>query len=213
MRRGLALVVVLSLSACGGGADATSAASASTTSPTPASTTTAGGATAIVPSEGALNGPLDAAAIAAAQPATPPEATTGGEIISVAPGFRPDPIVRRGLGGGPVSADSIDESCRGFIQHEPTFLLKVDAALPDLRVLVHMEGDATLVIQLADGTVLCNDDSEGLDPMVAGAFPPGRHRVWVGTYSESAVGTAYTIGFTRQPTVSSGALDGMPTTP
>jgi hypothetical protein len=132
----------------------------------------------------------------------------------VAPGFRPDPIIRRGRGGGPVPAESIDESCRGYIQVEPTFLLKVDVAVPDLRVLVHMEGDATLVIQLEDGRVLCNDDSEGsLDPMIMGGFPPGRHRVWVGTYSESGVGTDYTIGFTRQPTVTSQGLDGMPTTP
>lgn len=218
MRRCVAIALALPLVACGAtapeGASSGTASSSSTSSSSGSASAGTTAPVAIVPSEGALNGPLDTAAIAAAAPPPAVAASpTGAEMISVAPGFRPDPIVRRGQGGGPVPAETIDESCRGYITAEANYLLKVDAALTDLRLLVHMEGDATLVVQLADGSVRCNDDTEGLDPIVDGRFPPGRHRVWVGTYSESGVGTAYTIAFTRQPTVTTRALDGMAVSP
>ncbi|MDQ3038039.1 MAG: hypothetical protein M3Y87_36930, partial [Myxococcota bacterium] len=204
------LAIALLPLGCGGGAATTS--TSTTTGPTAASAPSI--TEPIVPSEGALNGP-PAAPPAIAETATASTSAPGspGEIIALPPGFRPDPIVRRGTGGGPIDAASIDGSCIGYITSEPTFVMKLDGAVPDLRVLVHMQGDATLVVQLADGSVLCNDDSEGLDPIVEGRFPPGRHRVWVGTYSESGAGASYTIAFSRQRGLSTMSLDGMAETP
>lgn len=205
MRRCVVLAIAL-LPAGGCGAAATSTQTATTTPSAPTA------AAPIVPSDGALNGPPDAPpAITTAATTTAPGGA--GEIIALPPSFRPDPIVRRGSAGGPIDAAALDESCRGYITSEPTYLLKLDTPLPDLRVLVHMQGDATLVVQLDDGTVLCNDDSEGLDPIVEGRFPAGRHRVWVGTYSSDAVGAPHTIAFSRQRSLPTIALDGLAATP
>lgn len=201
MRRGWGLALIV-IAGCGGAPAAGGATEPG--APEPASGP-------IVASEGALNAPPPSAATGGES--TPePAAAEGAEILAVAPGFRPDPIVRRGPGGGPVSAEAIHPDCRGYITAEPSYLLKVDAAMT-LRLLVHMQGDATLVVQLADGRVMCNDDSEGLDPIVEGAFPPGRHRVFVGTYGEHGVGTAYTFAVTTQATLTTQALDGLAITP
>lgn len=125
------------------------------------------------------------------------------------PGFRPDPAIRAGHAGGPRSAEALDASCRGYIADAPSHVLKVDASVPGLRVLVAMRGDATLVIELADGRFLCNDDAEGLNPILTGPFPPGQHRVWVGTYSPTPPGGVdYAIAFTADPTVSTAAIEG-----
>lgn len=164
----------------------------------------------IVASEGAQNAPP---VITPAPEAAAPEAAATEDMITVAPGFQPDPIVRSGMAGGPRSADALDEHCRGFVAVAPSHLLKVDALVPQLRVLVAMEGDATLVIQLADGSYLCDDDSEGLNPILDGPFPPGRHRVWVGTYSPTPPGgTRYTLAVTTQP-ISTSQIQGAPPTP
>ena len=180
-------------------------------SATPTTTAPTGGE--VIASEGALNGgPPEAAALPdATAAAASVEDPTIVEMISVRPGFAPDPIVRRGVGGGPVDASSLDERCRGYIGDAQHFDLKVDAPTPSLRLMVHMEGDATLVIRLADGTYVCNDDSEGLDPIIEGsALPRGRHRVYVGTYSASGVGTPFTIAFTSQHALSTGGLGAFP---
>ena len=167
----------------------------------------------VVATEGSMNGAPPSPG-GAGTSSTPEEDTTIVEMIAVRPGFQPDPIVRTGVGGGPVDASTLDESCRGYITAEQQYDLKVDAAMTSLRVLVHMSDDATLVIRLADGTYLCNDDSEGLNPIIGpGRIPPGRHRVFVGTYSPSGVGTRYTIAFTSQPGLTTHALDGMAITP
>lgn len=211
MRLALALTSVLALTACGAASrhETTTAPGTSASRGTTTATTAASPAE-IVASEGALNAPppdRTATATAAASAGEPAD-----DMISVAPGFRPDPIIRRGRGGGPVPAESRDESCRGYVRVEPSYVLKVDAAMARLRILVAMRGDATLVVELADGRILCNDDSEGLNPIVEGAFPQGRHRVWVGTYSASGVGTPYTIAFTAQPTLGTGLIEAMPET-
>ncbi|UJR79742.1 hypothetical protein [Sandaracinus amylolyticus] len=210
MRRATAGLALFALAACGGASSTTTA----STTPSSSSTTAPVATGPIVPSEGALNGPPPSASattpdVSSASSATAP---TEGEILTVAPGFRPDPIIRRGQAGGPLSAESIGPECRGYVASAPSFLLKVDAPMPSLRVLVHMQGDATLVVQLADGRVLCNDDTEGLNPIVEGAFPPGRHRVFVGTYGEAGAGTPYTLAITAQSSLSTLAIESMPET-
>lgn len=167
----------------------------------------------LVASEGAQNESAPSTILDAGT--TPSEDPALLDTIAVAPGFRPDPIVRRGRAGGPRDAEHIDPSCRGHIAAEPNHILKVDAVVPDLRVLASIHGgDATLLIELANGGVLCNDDSEGLNPIVAGHLPIGRHRVFVGTYSPTDPGgEPYTLAFTATPTLSTTQLDATPVTP
>lgn len=164
----------------------------------------------VVASEGAVNRPASAQPIAPAPPPPPP--AEAGELISVTPGFRPDPVVRRGRAGGPVSAERIHPDCRGFVAAEPSFVLKLDQAMPSLRLLTHMQGDATLLVELADGRVMCNDDREGLNAIVEGAFPPGLHRVFVGTYGRRGTGTPYTFAVTTQPALTTYAIESLPPT-
>jgi hypothetical protein len=174
---------------------------------------TAGGTTpsTVVASEGAVNA---GSPLAAPPTPTPTPAGAAREIITVRPAFQPDPIVRQGTAGGPIPASTHSEECPGYVAAEPTFLLKVERSMPDLRILVSTSGDAVLVVELSDGRVLCNDDSEGLNPIVEGAMPQGRHRVWVGTYGETAAGSLpFVIGFTSQLGLLPSQLGGMPPTP
>lgn len=197
--RPLSVAIAIALAGCGG--------SAPSARPTARPVDATPGA-AIVASEGSQNGPAPAPPIAAPDAGvTPAEATE--DIVTVRPGFRPDPAIRAGSAGGPREADALGESCRGYIADAPSHVLKVDAPVSGLRVLVAMRGDATLVIELADGRYLCNDDSEGLNPILAGPFPTGRHRVWVGTYSPTPPGGIdYTIAFTADPALSTTAIEG-----
>ena len=198
MRR-LSIVLGIALLGCGGGGQ----------SARPAAATVPATAGPIVASEGSQNGaeapPLPSAGPDAGTAA--PETTE--DIVTVRPGFRPDPAIRAGSAGGPREAGLLDEACRGYITDAASHVLKVDAPVSGLRVLVAMRGDATLVIQLEDGRYLCNDDSEGLNPILTGPFPPGRHRVWVGTYSLAPPGGIdYTIAFTADPSLTTAAIEG-----
>lgn len=173
----------------------------------------------IVASAGSRNGgesPTPAVPVAAGSPA-PSDPVGGaldtGPLLSIEPGFQPDPIIRHGLGGGPIPADSLIDDCPGFVTTEPSLLLKVDRPIPLLRVLVHMQEDAVLVIRLENGRVLCNDDSDGLDPSIEVAFPVGRHRIWVGTYSDSSAPARYILGFTERHGLLPHDLDGMAPSP
>ncbi|AKF07662.1 hypothetical protein [Sandaracinus amylolyticus] len=210
MRRATAGLALFVLAACGGASSTTS----TSTTPSGSSSLAPVATGPIVPSEGALNGPPPSAGATApdVSATSTPTPAAEGEILTIAPGFRPDPIIRRGQAGGPLPAESISPDCRGYVSSAPSFLLKVDAPVPSLRVLVHMQGDATLVVQLAEGRVLCNDDTEGLDPIVEGAFPAGRHRVFVGTYGEDAAGTPYTLAVTTQSSLSTVAIESLPET-
>jgi hypothetical protein len=206
----LSLVLSLSCTACGGAAASGAAASgASTTAPGTTGALRPRGP--IVASEGAINGTRQEPPLADSV-ATGSPAESADMLVSIGPGFVPDPIVRRGVAGGPMPAASMAEFCAGYLPEQPSVLLKVEPGLSGLRILVHTQGDATLVVQLANGRILCNDDSEGLNPIIEG-IPPGRHRVWVGTYGTSDIGTPYTIAFTQQPTLATYGLDGLPTTP
>lgn len=107
--------------------------------------------------------------------------------LAVATGFLPDPQVVEGQAGGAVDARAIQGQCAGFIPQAPHFVIETTTPFAFLRIAVGSRGeDSTLVVQRADGSVLCNDDAQGLEPMVEGSFPVGRHRVWVGTYSQGA---------------------------
>ncbi|GAB4206855.1 MAG: hypothetical protein OHK0013_23930 [Sandaracinaceae bacterium] len=126
----------------------------------------------------------------------------GGSAVTLAPGFAPDPTTTTGNAGGPVQASTMGASCRGTISTAPNVVLTTTAAFPNLRILVNAPQDTTLVVRLANGQVLCDDDGGGYpNPAVSGSFPPGEHQVYVGTYSPTATGVGYTLGFTTNPAI------------
>ena len=66
--------------------------------------------------------------------------------------------------------------------------------------------DITLVVQRPDGTYLCNDDSDGLNPMVEGPFAAGAYQIFVGAYSAEAAGASYRLGISELPTTTPTSL-------
>ena len=119
--------------------------------------------------------------------------------VDVSPGFLPDPTVVSGTSGGSVSATSLGAGCLGFVAHTPDHFIQVGGSgFPSLRVMAKSDVDTTLVVLRPDGTFLCNDDSEGTNPMVEGNFPPGRYRVWIGSYAQGQNGS-YRLGLSAQP--------------
>jgi hypothetical protein len=174
----------------------------------------------IVPSAGAVNRPANPALYATTSTGSGSASPGQARMVSVFPGFAPDPTLVRGTSQGSSPADDRfpGSGCVGTIDSTPSMLLKVDRAVPGLRILASAAADITMVIELENGQVLCNDDSEGLNPIIAAPIPVGRHRVWVGTYGPPpAGGVPFTIGVTSSPSVTCQSLGGQssrgPSTP
>lgn len=134
---------------------------------------------------------------------TPPPPPTGGTdsnfgTVSLATGFMPDPTIVQGRSGGQRDASTVSAGCNGWIDAtKPDHIFNATTAYANLRVLGHSTQDITLVMQKPDGTYLCNDDSEGTDPiLVPGAMTPGMYKIWVGSYQQGAYAD-YHLGFTE----------------
>ncbi len=81
------------------------------------------------------------------------------------------------------SASGMDECAGLFDPSAPDAV--VDWPGGDLQMTVQSEFDATLAVSGPDGTWTCNDDGDGLAPVVEmRAAPRGRYAVWVGSYNE-----------------------------
>ena len=113
-------------------------------------------------------------------------------------GFTPDPHVLTGTMGGPVRANQINSSCRGYITPQPSHIVRTRTGFRNLRFVVSAQRDATMMVMLPNGQILCDDDGgERMNPLIQASVPPGDIRVWVGAYSQSNVGQRYSIGFTE----------------
>lgn len=142
------------------------------------------------PMPGPVPGPAPVSGIS---PNSPP--TFGG--VNLRAGFMPDPHVVAGTAGGPVSAQAVDQSCRGYVSAQPSHILVSQTGFGQIRIAVNGGSlDTTLLVMLPNGQVVCNDDSEGFNPMVSFSTGPGTVRVWVGTYSQGRSGP-YNIGFSE----------------
>lgn len=113
---------------------------------------------------------------------------TFGAVTLVA-GFLPDPHVVDIVAGGPIdaAAAALGEGCLGFIAEAPDFRLDytLGANIP-LHIFVTADQDTTLVINQPDGTWVCNDDTNGLNPLVSFTAPmTGIYDIYIGTYGEA----------------------------
>lgn len=134
----------------------------------------------------------------------------GGASFSLGPGFMPDPATATGQAGGLVQANTLSGDCRGYVSMTPNHVLTATGAFPNLRIAVNGgTADLTLVVRRPDGTYLCNDDSEGLNPMVEGPFAAGEHQIFVGSYSAESAGAAYRLGISELATTTPSTV-GMP---
>jgi hypothetical protein len=143
------------------------------------------------PAAGAAPAPTPQAA-APAQPAAAGTSNFG--TISLRAGFMPDPHTATGVSGGAVAASTWNASCAGYVSQTPDHLLHAQTAFSSLRVLARSDGDITLVVQRPDGSYVCDDDTEGTDPVVdLGAAAAGVYRIWIGNYAAGA-SARYTLG-------------------
>ena len=125
---------------------------------------------------------------------------TAAAPMNLAPGFEPATMIATGSADGITDAATLDSSCRGQIPIAPQHVLNVTAAIPNLTLMVNAPepADTTLVVRTPSGTYLCNDDSEGYNPSLSGAFAPGTYEVFVGAFSSDSRGITYRFGVTEQ---------------
>lgn len=85
--------------------------------------------------------------------------------------------------GGDLNAGdmSLGSGCLGSTTAVPDAIIHWNGG--DIRFAVQAEGDTTLLINSADGSWHCNDDTHGLNPEVLiRNAPRGQYDVWVGSY-------------------------------
>ena len=123
---------------------------------------------------------------------------------NIAPGFTPDPIQIAVTSGGTLNVSSMNlgADCTGFATAQPDFNFTLTGTSSFLRLYVEAgTEDTTLIINKADGSWACNDDSNGgNNPMVdmqnAG---PGLYNVWIGSYRSGTRARASHTAGPRSP--------------
>ena len=125
---------------------------------------------------------------------------SGSEAVTLAPGFTA-PNMLEGRAGGLTDASSLGDGCIGRIGSDPDHTVTLSAAIPNLRVFAQAGEDITLVIQQPDGSYICDDDTEGLNPLVTQEnWAAGDYKIWVGSYNTEDGGAAYKLGFSEDGT-------------
>ena len=110
--------------------------------------------------------------------------------VSLSAGFMPDPHRVAIVAGGTIdAASSRGGRCVGKIASAPDVRLTYGAGSNLLKIKVTSNEDTTLVVNGADGTWYCDDDSGGgTNPMFLKRNPDaGVYEIWVGTYGDTPV--------------------------
>jgi hypothetical protein len=107
------------------------------------------------------------------------------ESFNLAPGFTPDPASGSGQSGGPVDATKYGSTahgpCTGKIDDSPDHTMVLTAPFSYLRVHAISSQDVSLVIRNPDGSFRCNDDADGLNPVIEGSWPAGTYQIYIGS--------------------------------
>ncbi|MCH8557405.1 MAG: serine protease [Balneolia bacterium] len=110
--------------------------------------------------------------------------------VNLSGGFTPDPYTVSVISGGEINASYItEEDCIGYASASPDFRLQWTAS-GDLPLRIYFEPDAegddtVLLINMPDGSWICNDDAHELtfDPLVEIDNPSsGQYDIWVASY-------------------------------
>lgn len=108
------------------------------------------------------------------------------EAIELEEGFMPDPITVDLTAGGDVMVD-IGDCAYGYVAEAPDVDLYYSTSeSSDLSIYAVSSADTMLLINLPDGTWVCDDDSyDDGDPIVTILdAPAGVYNIWVGTFGE-----------------------------
>lgn len=110
--------------------------------------------------------------------------------ISLSAGFVPDPVYVDVYSGGSNEAYNISQSCVGTIADSPDVNVYFESYGGRLAFSVYSEGDTSLVINGPDGRYYCNDDTNGLNPvLIWGNAPSGTYNIWIGAVGAGAPAT------------------------
>jgi len=135
--------------------------------------------------------------------------------VTLESGFIPDPYSVTVAAGGPIVAiERADDECNGgYIPSRATFSLRYEAGdYPTLYIAATSEADTTIAVRGPNGAWYCNDDSAGLNPMVAIESPrTGRYQIFVGRFGvedETAAAMLHIseIGGPSETSVGDGAM-------
>ena len=103
--------------------------------------------------------------------------------INLSAGFADDPRIVNVTAGGQRSANGLGDGCVGSIANSPDVRVNYQAGSLPLIFSVASGEDTTLVINGPDGRWYCNDDTDGVNPVVR--FEPadsGQYDVYIGHY-------------------------------
>jgi hypothetical protein len=126
-----------------------------------------------------------------------------------------DPMFAQGFGGGPIQGTTMDPSCyAGHYGTSPSHVLTITEPIPYFRVMAYSARgtDLTLLVRQPNGVVFCNDDSDGLNPMIEVTAPTvGEYQVYVGNFSAPGP-EPYELGVSANNTVTPSSMHFAPTT-
>ncbi|VXD24385.1 conserved exported hypothetical protein [Planktothrix serta PCC 8927] len=110
------------------------------------------------------------------------------ENITLNPKFSPNPLLIRGLSGGPALAqdtagreDTQTGTCMGYVDQQPDHTLILTSFFDYLKLQVQSSEDTVLVIRGPGGS-WCSDDSKDMNPSIEGQWLSGKYEIWVGSY-------------------------------
>lgn len=144
-------------------------------------------------------------------PGGPGSAMFGAVVVAEGGLVAPDPTIVPGIAGGPFYLSTLASECIGHAGPVPGHRLVVEGAAPvRLRVMAYATSgqDLTIAVRGPDGRMRCNDDSDGLMPLVEDALAPGEYDVWVGTYGAGLSGVGYELGVSTSALVTPSVLHG-----
>lgn len=108
-------------------------------------------------------------------------------VHAVNAGFMPDPRSFSVTSGGRLNVANMNlgAGCTGYATATPDLIVNYSrSGTGFLRFFARAPGDTALVINAADGSWHCNDDSVGTNPMVTlNNAPAGQYDIWLSSYN------------------------------
>lgn len=117
-------------------------------------------------------------------PQADPATDTTRATVDLRAGFILDPYLLPMIGAGDVAAGDVLEGCNGFVNAVPNAVFNWSGEAERLAFFGYSDSDPVLVVQLPDGSFVCNDDAglNTVDPLVVVEDPAeGAYKVHFGT--------------------------------
>ena len=113
-----------------------------------------------------------------------PASDTTRATVNLTAGFILDPYLLPVIGAGDVAAGDLLEGCNGFVGAAPNVVVNWSGEAERLSFFGYSDSDPVLVVQLPDGSFVCNDDAglNTVDPLLVVEDPAeGAYQIHFGT--------------------------------